>query len=64
VWRSLGAFGWNSVEAAGGNRSRAVRYAAYVEDVRLCAAEFALRPEDVECALFRMKGDPDALRAL
>jgi hypothetical protein len=64
VWKSLGTFGWNSLEAAGGNRSRAARYAAYVEDVHLCAGQLDVRPEDVECALFRAKGDPDTLQAL
>jgi hypothetical protein len=28
VWRTLRTFGWNSLEAAGGSRSRAMRYAA------------------------------------
>ena len=64
VWSSLGTFGWNSIEAAGGSRRRATRYAAYVEDIHLCAAELEVRPEDVECALFRMKGDPDLLGRL
>jgi hypothetical protein len=64
VWRSLGAFGWNSLEATGGNRSRAMRYAAYVEDVHLCAAQLDVRPDDVECALFRMKGNPEELQVL
>ncbi|MCW2551815.1 MAG: hypothetical protein JWR78_1596 [Mycobacterium sp.] len=64
VWRSLGAFSWNSREAAGGDRSWAARYAAYVEDVHLCAAQLNVRAEDVECALFRMKGNLATLQAL
>ncbi|WP_241473607.1 hypothetical protein [Mycolicibacterium neoaurum] len=64
VWKSLRTFGWNSREAAGGNRSRALRYAAYVEDVHVCATQLDVRAEDIECALFRMKGNPERLETL
>lgn len=62
VWASLKAFGWYSVEAAGGTRDRGKRYAAYVEDVHECARHLSadgneVSAEDVEYKLFDMKGD-------
>lgn len=62
VWDSLNAFGWNSRDAAGGSRNRAVRYAAYVRDARLCSEQlssetFSVTAEDVEYTLFDIRGN-------
>lgn len=60
VWRSLGAVGWNSIDAAG-SRRRADRYLAYVEDVHWWADDVSstarrVSAEDVEYMLFRANG--------
>lgn len=63
VWKSLGALGWDSLEAAGGQRDWGLRYAAYVTAVHECAGEVGqgVSAEDIEYTLFRINGDPDAL---
>ena len=64
VWASLNnALGWTSWIAAG-SRSRADRYAAYVQRCHAWAAELGDRvsPEDIECALFRANGTLTKLR--
>jgi hypothetical protein len=63
VWKSLGTLGWRSLEAAGGNRSWAVRYAAYTqaasEWARLASKQCGqyVSPEAIEMALFTCAGD-------
>ncbi|ORV23003.1 hypothetical protein AWB99_24005 [Mycolicibacterium confluentis] len=63
VWNSLGALGWNSLEAAGGQRNWGVRYAAYVDAMHKCADEAGqgVTAEDLEYTLFRINGNLDAL---
>jgi hypothetical protein len=55
VWASLGALGWNSLEAAG-RRDWPSRYAAYVAACNQCAGSVGVRGEDIEYVLFRQKG--------
>jgi hypothetical protein len=63
VWNSLGALGWNSLEAAAGQRDWGSRYAAYVKDVHECAGRIGkgVSAEDIEYTLFRINGNLDAL---
>lgn len=63
VWNSLGALGWNSLEAAGGQRDWGVRYAAYVDSMHECADKVGqgVTAEDLEYTLFRINGNLDAL---
>ncbi len=66
VRRSLEALRWSSLEAAGNRRNWDVRYAAYVEDMHICADKLGegVTAEDVEYILFRMNGDPGRLDEL
>jgi hypothetical protein len=63
VWNSLGALGWDSLKAAGGDRDWGNRYAAYVKAVHDCADELGqgVTAEDIEYTLFRINGDLHAL---
>lgn len=61
VWNTLSALGWNSIQAAG-SRKRAKRYMAYLLTVQAWSDELsqpraAVRPEDIEFALFAANGN-------
>ena len=56
VWRSLGALGWNSIEAAG-TRRRGERYVAYVEEMHDCARALSTDAEKIEIFLFQANGN-------
>jgi hypothetical protein len=62
VWNSLGAMGWDSLQASG-KRDWPSRYAAYVADVHECADQIGngVIAEDIEYTLFRINGDLDKL---
>lgn len=62
VWNSLGALGWDSLEASG-MKDWPSRYAAYVADVHDCADRMGkgVSAEDIEYTLFRINGDLDKL---
>ncbi|WP_139093852.1 hypothetical protein [Mycobacterium parascrofulaceum] len=62
VWNSLGALGWDSLEASG-RKDWPSRYAAYVADVHDCADRMGsgVSAEDIEYTLFRANGDLDRL---
>src|SRR5262249_51736639 len=62
VWNSLGALGWDSLQASG-HRDWPSRYAAYVEDVHECARRLgeSVTAEDIEYTLFRLNGQLAAL---
>lgn len=62
VWNTLRAVGWDSVQASG-RRDWPSRYAAYVDDVHECARQIGggVTGEDIECAMFRMNGELDAM---
>ena len=54
VWAALGAEGlkWSSITAAGGDRSRAQRYVAYLRACQEWAHQHGVSAEDIECSLF------------
>jgi hypothetical protein len=62
VWNSLGAIGWDSLQASG-RRDWPSRYAAYVADVHQCARQIGNRvtAEDIEYTLFRINGNLESL---
>lgn len=62
VWKSLGALGWDSLQASG-KRDWPSRYAAYVADVHECANRIGngVSAEDIEYTLFRINGKLDEL---
>ena len=62
VWNSLGALGWDSLQASG-KRDWPSRYAAYVADVHDCAGQIGsgVSAEDIEYTLFRINGNLDQL---
>jgi hypothetical protein len=53
VWNALGALGWDSRLAAGGNRRWSARYLAYREACEQWAADARCDPEDIEYSLFK-----------
>jgi len=65
VWKSLGAFGWDS-RVASGRRDWPSRYAAYVEDAHACADRLGngISAEDVEFVLYWVNGETAKLKAL
>jgi hypothetical protein len=55
VWASLREMGWNSIDAAGGDRRYARRYVAYLEACSVWAGSNH-SAEDVEYTLFKRNG--------